>query len=76
MKNWEELIDAKNPAFFDLETITLSRETVEDARVSLGPGQRPTMSRSLLAERIIKSTAQGERDCERLLDAALMYLAA
>jgi hypothetical protein len=29
------------------------------------------MSRSLLAERILKAAAQGERDPQRLLDAAL-----
>lgn len=64
------------PAHFDLKTVVLLREIVEDAWASLRPGQRATMSRSLLAERILKSAAQGERDRERLLDAALTNLAA
>ena len=34
------------------------------------------MSKSLLAERILKCAARGERDRERLLDAALVDLAA
>jgi hypothetical protein len=71
-----ELMDAKKPAYFDLETVALLKEIVEDAWASLRPWQRATMSRSLLAERILKVAAQGERDRERLLDAALMDFAA
>ncbi len=69
-------MDAMKPAYFDLETVLFLRETLEDAWASLRPAQRATMSRSLLAERILKSAAQGERDRERLLNAALMDLAA
>jgi hypothetical protein len=64
------------PVYFDLETVFFLRETLEDAWASLPPAQRATMSRSLLAERILKTAAQGERDRERLLNAALMDLAA
>ena len=69
-------MEPKKPAYFDLETVSFLRETLEDAWASLRPGQRENMSRSLLAERILKSAAQGERDRERLLDAALMENAA
>lgn len=59
------------PAYFDLETVALLRETLEDAWASLRPEQRATMLKTTLAERILKAAAQGERDPERLLDAAL-----
>jgi len=62
----------KKPAYFDLGTVALLRETLDDAWASLRPEQRAGMSRTLLAERILKSAALGERDRERLLDAALM----
>jgi hypothetical protein len=64
-------MDANESAYFDLKTVALLRETVEDAWACLRPEQRETMSRSLLAERILKAAARGERDPERLLDAAL-----
>jgi hypothetical protein len=64
-------MDANESAYFDLKTVALLRETVEDAWACLRPEQRETISRSLLAERILKAAAQGERDPQRLLDAAL-----
>jgi hypothetical protein len=66
----------KDPAYFDLETIALLRGAVEDAWVSLRPQQQANMSRSLLAARVLKAAAQGERSRERLLDAALVDIAA
>jgi len=69
-------VEPKEPAYFDLKTVSLLREILEDAWASLPPTRRMTVSRSLLAERILKSAGQGERDRERLLDAALMELAA
>jgi hypothetical protein len=69
-------VDQMKPVYFDLETVFFLRETLEDAWASLPPVQQATMSRSLLAERILKSAARGERDRGRLLDAALMDLAA
>ena len=63
-------------AYFDLETIALLREILEDAWALLRPEQRATMLKTTLAERILKSAAQGERDRDRLLDAALMELPA
>ena len=64
-------MNGKEPAYFDLETIALLRETLEDAWAALRPEQRATILKTTLAERILKSAAQGERDRERLLDAAL-----
>ncbi len=59
------------PTYFDLETITLLKETLEEAWASLRPEQQARMLKTSLAERILKSAAQGERDRDRLLDAAL-----
>jgi hypothetical protein len=69
-------MDPKKPAYFDLETVALLRETLDDAWDCLRPQQRTTMLKTTLAVRILKSAAQGERDRERLLDAALMENAA
>jgi hypothetical protein len=64
-------MDGKGPTYFDLETVSVLKETLEDAWACLRPEQRINMSRSLLAERILKAAAQGERDREQLRDAAL-----
>jgi hypothetical protein len=64
------------PAYFELKTVALLREILEEAWVSPPPRQQETMSRSLLAQRILKSAAQGERDRKRLFDAARTDLAA
>ncbi len=63
------------PAYFDLDTVALMRETLDDAWASLRPQQRATMQKTTLAVGILKSAAEGERDRERLLDAALSELA-
>ncbi len=62
----------KAPMSFDPEVVTLMRETLDDAWASLPLEQQATMQKTALAERILKSAAQGERDRERLRDAALM----
>lgn len=64
-------MDTNKPAYFDLETVALLRETLDDAWACLRPEQRATMLKTTLAERILKTAAQGERDRKRLLDAAL-----
>lgn len=69
-------VETKQPVHFDIDTVLLLRETLEDAWASLHPEQRAAMSKTLLAERILKTAAEGERDPERLLDAALMAVAA
>ena len=62
----------KEPAYFDLETVALLRETLDDAWACLRPQERATLSRTQLAEGILALAAQGERNPDRLLDAALM----
>jgi hypothetical protein len=59
-------MDGKEPVYFDPETVTLLRETLDDAWDCLRPHQQATMLKSTLAERILKSAAQGERDPARL----------
>ncbi|MGB7784260.1 MAG: hypothetical protein WCF86_22515, partial [Pseudolabrys sp.] len=66
----------KQPKSFDPETVTLLREILDDAWASLPPEQQATMQKTALAERMLKYVAQGERDPERLRDAALEDLAA
>jgi len=69
-------MDPMKPVYFDLDTVNLLRETLEEAWASIPPRRQAMMSRSLLAERILKTAARGERDRERLLNAALVDLAA
>ena len=65
-------MDGKDdPVYFDLETVALLKETLDDAWACLRPEQRTIMLKTTLAERILKSAAQGERNRESLLDAAL-----
>ena len=64
------------PGLFDPETVALLRDTLDDAWASLRPEQQATIQKTALAERILKSAAEGERDRKRLRDAALMDLAA
>ena len=59
------------PVPFDLKTVSVLKEVLEDAWYSLGAEQQARMSKTLLAERILMSAAKGERDRERLLAAAL-----
>jgi hypothetical protein len=51
---------------FDGGTITFLRTVLEDTWDYLGPEQRASTSKSLLAERILRAAAQGERDPGRL----------
>jgi hypothetical protein len=69
-------METKEPVYFDLDTILLLRETLDDAWACVPPRQRATMSKTLLAERLLNAAADGERDPERLIDAALMAVAA
>jgi hypothetical protein len=61
---------------FDPDTVSLLRATLADAWASLDQEQQASTSQSILAEGILNSAAQGERDPERLREAALMFLAA
>ena len=66
----------KQPVYFDPETVTILREILDDAWACLRPEQQATMLKTTLAQRILKSAAQGERNRERLRDVALSDLAA
>ena len=66
----------KEPVYFDLETVALLRQTLDDAWASLRPEQQAKMFKTSSAERILKSAALGERDPARLRDAALLEFAA
>jgi hypothetical protein len=66
----------KAAGHFDPETVAALREILDDAWACLRPEQQATMLKTTLAERILKSAAQGERDRNRLLRAALRDLAA
>ena len=65
----------KTPVYFDPETVAILRETLDDAWACLRPEQQATMQKTALAERMLKSAAQGERDRDRLRDAALDLVA-
>jgi hypothetical protein len=69
-------MDTKEPVYFDLDTVALLRDTLDDAWASVPPQQRALISRTILAEGLLKAAAEGERDPERLLDAALAPIAA
>jgi hypothetical protein len=65
----------REAVFFDPETVTLLRETLNDAWDGLSPELQATMQKTALAERILKSAARGERDRKRLRAAALDHAA-
>jgi hypothetical protein len=62
---------SRDTVYFDPETVTLLRETLDDAWACLSPELQATMQKTALAERILKSAARGERDRRRLRAAAL-----
>jgi hypothetical protein len=57
--------------YFDRDTVALLRTTLDRAWDSLPAGQQAVTSRSILAERILKAAAQGERHPDRLHARAL-----
>ncbi len=61
---------------FDPETIDFLKKTLDDAWNCLPPERQAATLKTTLAERILKSAAEGERDRGRLLDVALRDLAA
>jgi hypothetical protein len=69
-------MDDKERVYFDPETVAHLREILDDAWARLQPDQRATIRKTTLAAHILKSAAQGERDRERLIDAALMEFTA
>ena len=67
---------AKAAPHFDAETIALMRMVLDEAWNRLPPKRQATMLKTSLAERILKSAAAGERNGERLREAALRDVAA
>ena len=61
-------------AVFDPETLQLLRLSLEDAWAHLDPEQRGQTTKSVLAERILKAAANGERDPIRLRTRALISI--
>jgi hypothetical protein len=57
---------------FDPETIALMKSALDDAWGNLPAELRATTLKTTLAVQILESAAGGERDHERLRDAALM----
>jgi hypothetical protein len=53
------------PAFFDPRTVTMLRAVLEDAWQRLPAGQT-SVSRSMLAERILRAANAGERNPAKL----------
>jgi hypothetical protein len=69
-------MDGKTPVSFDSETILELKEILDYAWGRLQPTQQTMALRTTIAERIFKVAAHGERDRDRLLDAALDGLGA
>ena len=63
---------AKEPTYFDLDTVALLRGALDEAWARLKPAERAAISRTILAEGILREAAKGERDPERLVAAALV----
>ena len=61
--------------YFDRDTVTLLRTSLDGAWASLPANQQAVTSRSILAERILRAAARGERDPDRLRALALSDLA-
>jgi hypothetical protein len=59
----------------DRQNVDALREILDEAWGRLSPELQAVMSKSVLAERILKSAAKSECDRERLIDAALSLAA-
>jgi hypothetical protein len=64
-------LETFDPMYFDPDTISLLRTTLDRAWASLSASQQLMTSLSLLAERILRAAARGERDPDRLRALAL-----
>ena len=67
---------AKAAAHFDAQTSALLKAALDEAWERIPPKLQVTMLKTALAERILKSAAEGERNRERLREAALKDFAA
>jgi hypothetical protein len=70
------VMNTRDLVYFDPDTVSLLRATLADAWASLDLEQQASTSQSIMAEGILNSAAQGERNPERLREAALESLAA
>ena len=61
-------------ASFDPETVGLLKEALDGAWSRLSPHQQALTSRSVLAKRILRAAADGERDPVRLQTRALFSI--
>jgi hypothetical protein len=57
--------------YFDPDTVALLRTTLDHAWADLPSDPQAVISRSILAERILRAAARGERDPKRLRARAL-----
>jgi len=69
-------MDRNQGTVFVPETIELMRTVLDDAWAHLLPEQQASMSRTVLAERILRAVGRGERDPVRLRACALFTAAA
>ena len=65
---------SKAATHFDAQTIALLKVALDEAWDRLSPKLKATMLKTTLAERILKSAAEGERNRKRLREAALRDL--
>jgi len=66
----------KEPVHFDPDPVSALREILDEAWNRLPPERQASMLKSTLAERLLKTAAEGERNRDRLLNVALRDLAA
>jgi hypothetical protein len=59
---------------YDPETVQLLKSVLDDAWANLLPDQQATISRTFLAERLLRAAARGERDPVRLRNHALFVV--
>jgi hypothetical protein len=71
----EKTMNRNEGIVFEPETIDLMRSVLDAAWASLLPEQQASVSRTLLAERILSAAAEGERDPARLRVRALFSVA-
>jgi hypothetical protein len=69
-------MDTKEPVNFDAATRTLLKAALDDAWDCLRPEQQAKLLKTTLADRILKAAAQGERNHEHLVAAALTDISA
>ncbi len=65
------MADTRQHDMYEPETVALFKQTLLEAWASLRPEQRARVSRSVLVTGLLRSAAAGERDPDRLRDAAL-----